>query len=121
MCLPHGYSGASDSRPKCDNLKMSADLSIQGFLEFSGKEIDQYGMPSPYRKYWIVASPGPVAGSGIATIMTLTRDTPTLDSENVLVHEGGPDGAFAEAVNRLGALPQNRGLEMRFLDRKPKA
>ena len=98
---------------------MSGDQSIQGFVEFSGKEFDQYGMPEPFRKYWIVASPGPVTGSGIATIVTLTRNTPTLDAENLLVHDGGPDAAFAEAVNRLAALPANRGLQARFLDRKP--
>ncbi|MFZ5484181.1 MAG: hypothetical protein ACOZB0_08130 [Pseudomonadota bacterium] len=63
-----------------------------------------------YRSYFLVTDGGSMAGRGRASVIPMTGAAPMPDTDHVEVREGGEEHAIAELVERLTALPGNRGL-----------
>jgi hypothetical protein len=92
------------------------NASMSGFVEFVGNSYDSSGLPVPYRKYWIILTPGPAARSCMVTITALTRMTPVLETNSFCLRTGSSEEAFRDVVGRLTALFPNRSLRCRILD-----
>ncbi|TKV69147.1 hypothetical protein FDP08_14115 [Marinobacter panjinensis] len=84
---------------------------IKANVKFFGHEQDGYGMPKPYHSYLVVASPWEQQGSGVASVIPLSSDTPALDPPHKMSLQGGPEKAFDEVLVLLRGLPQNKGLK----------
>lgn len=87
---------------------------IKCTLIFYGDRQDQYGMPIPFNNYLIVASEWEQIGSGIATVVPLTRDAPSPSRRHFIAEAGGPEAAVKIAQRELEALPKNKGLKKRM-------
>lgn len=77
-------------------------------LVVSGNERNEYGMPIPNRRYFIVGTSWEKEGYSSATVNSLTGDIPMPNSPNLL--EGGEAHAVKEMVDRIINLPENYGL-----------
>lgn len=69
--------------------------------------IPDNGDPQPWFHYLVVAKPGPKAGTGSATIMSLSNARKEREAQGksrvVSATSGGPEGALAEAERFLDA------------------
>ena len=83
---------------------------IKANVKFFGAEKDQYGMPTPYHSYFVVASPWQSEDSGVASAVSLSSAAPTPNPPHKLVLHGGPEKAFEAMVDVLRALSANQGL-----------
>jgi hypothetical protein len=91
-------------------------------ISFSNTELDNFGMPTNYRAYFIIARKAEVGESthqsdGIAKVYTLSTQAVALNQDHV-VAAGGSENAVALAIEKLKAL--NSGLNFRvFENEKP--
>ena len=85
-------------------------ILIKANVKFFGGSRDPFGMPIPYHSYLIVSSPWQQAGSGVASVISLTANAPLPDSPHKLVLTGGPEKAYEEALSSLRNLQQNKNL-----------
>jgi len=63
-----------------------------------------------YHPYFIVASSWLLGGSGIATLIPLSDDSPMPDRIHFVSEQGGPAAAIAAARDSVLGLPENHGL-----------
>ena len=82
---------------------------IKAVSKFWGSKIDQYGMPDPYHSYFVVASPWETPDSGVATVLSLSTNSP-LSKPHFLVTAGGERAAFEAAISSLKGETKNAGL-----------
>ncbi|MEJ7638314.1 MAG: hypothetical protein WKF75_10155 [Singulisphaera sp.] len=74
-------------------------------MSYFGQEEDAHGMPNPWYHYLVVASPGPKAGSGVASIISLSAAKRSRiaqgSSHSIVAKEGGPEAALCKAEDYL--------------------
>ncbi|HEX8200132.1 MAG TPA: hypothetical protein VF590_06565 [Isosphaeraceae bacterium] len=82
-------------------------------MSYFGEENDQHGMPKPWYHDIVVASPGPRAGSGVATIVSLSEARATGlaqgPSHTIVAPGGGAEAALCRAEEFLDS--QHQGLK----------
>lgn len=83
---------------------------ITANISFFGDDKDTYNFPKPYHSYFVIATSWQSEGSGIASAMPLSTETPPLSPSHKLVLQGGPEKAFAEIVEMIRSLPANKEL-----------
>ena len=94
---------------------------IKKHVSFSNDQLDDFGMPTEYRAYFISArktKPGESANDksdGIAKVYQLSMQAIPLNPENIIAPDG-PENAVALAIERLKEL--NPGLHMHEYDKQ---
>lgn len=83
---------------------------IKATIKFFGAENDEYGMPIPYRSYFVVSSPWNAPDSGIADVIPLTTDPICPNPQRKIVMAGGERNALDEMLKILRELPENKNL-----------
>lgn len=83
---------------------------IKANVKFFGEQLSEYGMPSPYYSYFIVASPWQKKDSGVATILPLTAESPAPNPPHKIVLKGGAESAYQEMLTVLRLMSQHQGL-----------
>jgi hypothetical protein len=96
-------------------------VAIQRTMSYFGEGNDQHGMPDPWYHYLVVAGPGPRAGSGVASIVSLSEARATGlaqgPSHTLVAPDGGPEAALSRAEEFLDS--QHRGLKKIISEKKP--
>jgi hypothetical protein len=82
-------------------------------LVLFGNKTDASGIPKPFHRYRIEVTSWLKPGSGIATIIPTTDDTPAPQSQHIIVKKGGVKQAAKAAREAIEAIPQNKGLVKR--------
>lgn len=82
---------------------------IKAVVQFWGSAQDQYGMPTPYHSYLVVASPWQSATDGVASVVPLSIAAP-LTTTHFPVLTGGERAAFDAAIAALSGETGNEGL-----------
>jgi hypothetical protein len=81
-------------------------------MTYYGEEDHSADLPRTWYHYLVIASPGTKAGSGLASIITLSqakgRDMASGPSHIITANEGGPEAALAKAEQFLDG--QHHGL-----------
>ncbi len=97
-------------------------MSLHSIMTYYGDKEDASGMPDPYFRYLVVASPWIKAGSGSASIMPLTearaQGIAQGPSHTVIAKVGGPEAALKLAEEFLGK--EHPGLNRLVSDPKGK-
>lgn len=79
-------------------------------LVLFGNKTDANGIPKPFNRYRIEVASWLTPGSGVATIIPTTDDTPVPHPPHIIVKKGGVKQAAKAAREAIEAMPQNRGL-----------
>jgi hypothetical protein len=82
---------------------------ITARVTFYGATKNNFGMPDPYHSYFVVSTPWQTAGSGIASVVSLSSGAP-LTRQHFPMQQGGERAAFDEAITALAAEAGNHGL-----------
>ncbi len=82
---------------------------IKAVVKFWGPQTNQFGMPTPYHSYLVVASPWQTATDGVASLVPLSTGAP-LSNQHFPVLQGGERAAFDTAITALKAEKANVGL-----------
>jgi hypothetical protein len=99
-------------------LTFEENVLITKHVSFSNTELDNFGMPTNYRAYFIMARKAESGESahqsdGIAKIYTLSTQAVALNPDHV-VADGGPENAVSLAIEKLKSL--NSGLNIRVYE-----
>ena len=84
---------------------------IKASVKFYGNTKDDLGMPSPYHSYLVIASPWLEPGSGIASVMGVTANSPLPDHHHEIARSGGEQAAYERLLNKLREMEENSGLQ----------
>jgi hypothetical protein len=80
-------------------------MALHRTMTYHGQEGDDDDLPAVWYHYLVIASPGPKAGSGVASIITLSQAKPESfshgPSHTIFAKEGGPATALAKAEEFL--------------------
>ena len=80
-------------------------MALHRTMTYYGEEDNDDDLPTRWYHYLVIASPGPKAGSGVATIITLSQARAQAiahgPSHTILAKEGGPESALAKAEDFL--------------------
>ncbi len=116
VCLDLGQDEATSIEIREEDLKAESApekvtwgaggaMAVHRTLSYFGQEEDAHGMPNPWYHYLVVASPGPKAGSGVASIISLSAARRSgmaqSPSHTIVAKEGGPEAAFSKAEEYL--------------------
>jgi len=89
-------------------------------MSYFGNDEDEHGIPKPWYHYLVVASPGPRAGSGVASIIELSEAKASGvaqdPSTTIAAREGGPEAALSKAEEYLDS--RHPGLKKVVNERK---
>jgi hypothetical protein len=109
------------TKDEVDRWRSQGSVATHQTVTYNESEKDEYGMPRVWYHYLIVAKPGPQPGSGIASILSLSKARATGIAQGpsnvVSVPRGGPDAALAKAVEYLDS--QHPGLEKVIGEKRP--
>ena len=76
-------------------------MALHRTMTYYGEEDHDKELPSIWYHYLVIASPGPKAGSGVASILTLSQARAHAiergPSHTLFAKEGGPETALAKA------------------------
>ena len=61
--------------------------------------------------YLVVSSPWKINNSGVASVISLSADTPTPNPPHKLTTAGGEEEAYKQIIEVLRRLPENKGLQ----------
>jgi hypothetical protein len=88
-------------------------MALHCTMTYYGEEDHGAGLPATWYHYLVIASPGPKAGSGLASILTLSqakgKDLASGPSHTILTDAGGPEAALERAEHFLDS--QHHGLK----------
>jgi hypothetical protein len=80
-------------------------MALHRTMTYYGKEEIGDDLPRTWYHYLVIASPGPKAGSGVASIITLSQARAQAiahgPSHTIFVNEGGPETALVKAEEFL--------------------
>jgi hypothetical protein len=80
-------------------------MALHRTMTYHGHEPGDGDLPSVWYHYLVIASPGPSAGSGVASIITLSQAKAESiapgPSHTIFAQEGGPATALAKAEEFL--------------------
>jgi hypothetical protein len=80
-------------------------MALHRTMTYYGEEPNHDDLPATWYHYLVIASPGPKAGSGMASIITLSRARAQAiehgPSHTIFVKEGGPETALVKAEEFL--------------------
>lgn len=80
-------------------------------LVLFGKETGPGGIPVPFNRYRIEVGPWINPGTGVASVIPTTEDTPVPSPPpHFIAAKGGPKEAARMARMAIEALPENKGL-----------
>jgi hypothetical protein len=109
------------SEEEVDRWRSQKSIATHQTVTYNEPEKDEDGLPKTWYHYLIVAKPGPQPGSGVASIIPLSKARATGiaqgPSDVVSVPSGGPDAALAKAEKYLDS--HHPGLEKVIGGKKP--
>jgi hypothetical protein len=80
-------------------------MALHRTMTYYGEEDHDEDLPTIWYHYLVIASPGPKAGSGVATIITLSQARAQAiehgPAHTIFAREGGPETALAKAEDFL--------------------
>ncbi len=80
-------------------------MALHRTMTYYGEEATDDDWPTTWYHYLVIASPGPKAGSGVASIITLSQGRPQaiapVQLHTIIVKEGGPETALVKAEEFL--------------------
>ncbi len=80
-------------------------MALHRTMTYHGEEDNDEDLPAVWYHYLVIASPGPKAGSGVASIITLSQAKAQAishgPSHTIFAKEGGPATALAKAEDFL--------------------
>ena len=79
-------------------------------LVLFGRETGADGIPKPFNRYRIEVAPWITRGSGVASVIPTTEDTPAPNQPHFIAVKGGPKAAAKIAREAIEALPTNKNL-----------
>jgi hypothetical protein len=109
------------SEDEVNRWRSQGSIATHQTVTYNESEKDEYGQPKVWYHYLIVAKPGPQPGSGVASIIPLSKARADGIAEGpsdvASVSRGGPDAALAKAVEYLDG--HHPGLEKVVGERRP--